>query len=84
MKDYFELRSLQRIAIRWWWLLILFAVGFGLIGYFVSVQLHRVYEASATVLVGRGTQATELSRLWKTPITSKSLQGPNRPQWHER
>ncbi len=62
MNDYIELRRIILIALHRWWLLLLVSGGALFAGFFISQSMPKVYEASATVMVGRFTQSTELNR----------------------
>ncbi|MFN8454784.1 MAG: polysaccharide biosynthesis tyrosine autokinase [Anaerolineae bacterium] len=62
MSDFVELRRYITIIIRRWWLLILVAALAAGIGYWISQRQPRVYQASATIMVGQSIQATSLDR----------------------
>jgi len=59
---YFEVKQIVNTLLRWWWLLILGTVIGGVIGFRVTQNQARVYEASATVMVGDFIQAPGISR----------------------
>jgi non-specific protein-tyrosine kinase len=60
MSDFVELRRYTAIVIKWWWLLILVTAVAAGAGYWVSQSQPRVYQASATVMVGQSIQATQV------------------------
>ncbi len=47
-----EFRSYVVPLLRWWWLIILSCVISGVASYFVAIRLPKVFEASATLVVG--------------------------------
>jgi non-specific protein-tyrosine kinase len=60
MSDFIEIRRYITALVRWWWLLILVTAVAAGTGYWVSQKQPRVYEASATIMVGQSIQATQL------------------------
>lgn len=62
MDNYFELRQIISILKRKWWVLVLGSLLGAVIGYGISQRQPRVYEATATVMVGESIQAYDISR----------------------
>jgi len=62
MDNYFELRQIISILMKRWWVLALASLVGAVIGYGISQSQPRVYEATATVIVGESIQASEFSR----------------------
>ena len=62
MDNYIELRQIISILKRGWWVLVLGLLIGAVVGYGISQSQSRVYEATATVMVGESIQAQEISR----------------------
>ncbi len=62
MDNYLELRQIISILMRRWWVLVLGSLVGAVIGYGISQSQPRVYEATATIMVGEFIQASEISR----------------------
>lgn len=71
MSDFVELRRYIAVVIRWWWLLILVTAVAAGVGYWVSQNQPRVYQASTTVMVGQSIQDTQLDS--RDILTSERL-----------
>jgi non-specific protein-tyrosine kinase len=53
---------------RWWWLFILAALVAGAIGYYYSLQLTRIYQATTTMMINEAPTSTRSADL--TSITT--------------
>lgn len=62
MNDYIELRSVVATVLRRWWVVALFALLFGALGYVISSRQTPVYQATTSLLVGRSIQSADVSR----------------------
>jgi polysaccharide biosynthesis transport protein len=61
MKDFVELRHYGGIILKRWWVVLALLLAALVVGYVLTQQQPRVYEATASVLVGQSIQATNLS-----------------------
>jgi capsular exopolysaccharide synthesis family protein len=63
MNDFMELRNvITSVLKRWWWLVILTAIG-ALLGYAISRAQTPAYHASTTVLVGESIKSSRVDRV---------------------
>jgi capsular exopolysaccharide synthesis family protein len=62
MDKYLEPRQIISTLFRWWWILVIVPAIAVAIGYAVTKSQTRVYEATATVMVGGFTQTPQISR----------------------
>ena len=62
MNDFIELRRLIVIALKRWWLILLMAALGASLGYSISRIQTRVYQATATMLIGQIFQSTSPDR----------------------
>lgn len=61
MNDFVELRHYMAIVLRRWWILFLGAIIGAVIGYQVSQRIPRVYQSTATLVVGQFIQSSSLN-----------------------
>ena len=59
MSDLSELRKFLRAVLSWWWLLMLFIAAASIASYVHSSRQEKVYEATATVIVGQSIQTVD-------------------------
>lgn len=62
MDNFLELQQIVSILKKRWWILVLGSLAGVVIGYGITQSQPRVYEATATVIVGESIQASEISR----------------------
>lgn len=62
MNEFIELRSVITAIARRWWMLLLLALAFGAVGYFVSNNQTPVYQATTSLFVGSSIQSAEVDR----------------------
>jgi non-specific protein-tyrosine kinase len=62
VNDFVELRKVILGILKWWWLLILLTAAAAASGYAVSLKMTRVYQATATLMVGQSIQSVDLNR----------------------
>lgn len=60
--EFIELRSVAGTISRRWWLVLLFAVLAGVVGYIVSINQTPVYKATTSLLVGSSIQSAAVNR----------------------
>lgn len=71
MNDIVEIRKYIAVMLNWWWLLIVAIILGAFLGYSVSKRQTPIYQATATILVGRSIQSTDLDS--RDIITSERL-----------
>lgn len=59
MSDLSELRKFLRAVLSWWWLLLLFIAAAAIASYMFTSRQEKVYEATATVIVGQSIQTID-------------------------
>ncbi|HIP70978.1 MAG TPA: hypothetical protein EYH05_06240, partial [Anaerolineae bacterium] len=62
MGDFVELRQYVSIILKRWWVIVLALIVAVALGYGYTQRQPRVYEATASILVGQSIQATEVNR----------------------
>ena len=60
ISDFVKIEQVISSVLKWWWLLILAMVIGATIGYGVSQRVPRVYQATATLMVGQSILSTNL------------------------
>lgn len=62
MSDFVELRQYIAIILKRWWVILLALIVAVALGYGYTQRQPRVYEATASILVGQSIQATDVNR----------------------